>query len=254
MNIAVITGASSGLGKVITEEIHNFFVFDEVWIISRSEEKLKKVNCKFKTKIISLDLQIYENLLNFKNLLKEENPNISLLINCAGYGKFGSYNAVNLDSSLGMIDLNCRALTAVTEICIPYMKNNSQILQVCSVASFIPLPKLNIYSASKAFVFNYSLALRNELKPKGIYVSVICPNWIDTEFLSVAENTATPKAIKSYMFKKSPEFIANKALIGLKKKKHLILPSAFCKVFFVLSRILPKPLLIKLWLTNTNKD
>ena len=258
MNIAIITGASSGIGRSITEQLQNFYdknYFDEVWVISRSEEKLKTIKSSFKIRVIPLNLQSYESILLLKNMLELEKPTVKVLINCAGFGKFGSYKDINLDSSLGMIDLNCKALVGLTEIAIPFMKSGSAILQFCSVASFLPLPLMNVYAASKAFVQSYSLALYKELKPKKIHVTTVCPSWVKTEFLSVAEKTkADKKAVKSYAFMLTPIKVANLSLKALKNKKAFKIPGVAAKLLFVLSKITPKRLAMNAWLLNCNKD
>jgi oxidoreductase, short-chain dehydrogenase/reductase family len=254
MKIAVVTGASSGIGKRLAERLYGYFTdVDEIWVIARSREKLLNLRCGVKTKVIPLDLQLYESILTLERLFKQHKPDIRVLINCAGFGKFGSYNDIELDSSLGMIDLNCRALVGVTEAALPYMGKGSRILQVCSISAFQPLPMLNVYAASKAFVLSYSLALSEEVKPRGIYLTVLCPNWVNTEFFKVAENTKNPGAIKSYPFIMSPERVANTALSALKAGRLMKIPGVSGKILYAANKIIPKRAIMRLWLMNCNK-
>lgn len=256
MNIAVITGASSGIGKEMTETLHNYFNdIDEVWVIARSEEKLKQLKSKFKIKVVAMDLLETQNLEVLKEMFQKNNVNIKILINSAGYGKFGSFKNIDTGSSLGMIDLNCRALVGVTEISIPFMQKGARILQVCSVASFLPIPLINVYAASKAFVQSYSLALKQELKSLGISVTTLCPNWTNTSFFKVAENVdSSKKAVKNYMFMLSPQKVAKVGLLALKKRKTFSIPGISGKLLFVATKLVPKRLAMKAWLINCNKE
>lgn len=255
MNIAVITGASSGIGKVMSETLHNYFNdIDEIWAIARSEDKLKALNTKIPVKVVKLDLTKEESLNEYSNLLNKEKPNIKVLINSAGYGKFGKYNEISSAASLGMIDLNCKALVSVTNSSIPYMQKDAGILQICSVASFLPLPLGNVYAASKAFVQSYSLALMEELKPLKISVTTLCPFWTNTEFFAVAEDVnSSKKAVKSYTGMLPPEKVAKVGLKALKNKKAFAIPGFYGKGLFVLSKFVPKRLAMKIWLLNCNK-
>lgn len=255
MNIAVITGASSGIGKVMAESLHNYFEgIDEIWAIARSEDKLKALNTKIPVKVVKLDLTKDECLKEYSRLLEQENPNIKVLINSAGYGKFGKPCEISQEATLGMIDLNCKALVSVTGSSLPYMQQNARILQICSVASFIPLPNINVYGATKSFVSSYSLALSEELKPYKISVTTLCPFWTNTEFFAVAEDVnSNTKAVKSYTGMLSPEKVAEVGLKALKNKKAFAIPGFYGKALFVLSKLVPKRLAMKAWLLNCNK-
>lgn len=255
MNIAVITGASSGIGKVMAETLHNYFNdIDEIWVIARSEDKLNALNTKILKRVIKLDLTQDESLKEYAALLNKEKPNVKVLINSAGYGKFGKYSDISEDATLGMIDLNCKALVSVTNSTLAYMQKDARILQICSVASFMPLPMLNVYAASKAFVNSYSLALSEELKPRGITVTTLCPFWTDTEFFAVAEDVnSQQRAVKSYSGMLPPQKVAEVGLKALKKKKAFAIPGFMGKVLLVLSKLAPKRFAMKVWLLNCNK-
>ncbi len=255
MNIAVITGASSGIGKVMAETLHNYFSgIDEIWVIARSEDKLNLLNTKIPKKVIKLDLTKDECLIEYTKMLEANKPNIKVLINSAGYGKFGKQSEISNEAALGMIDLNCKALVSVTNSSVKYMQKDARILQICSVASFLPLPMINVYGASKAFVQSYSLALSEELKPGGISVTTLCPFWTNTEFFTVAEDVnSSKKAIKSYSGMLPPEKVAQVGLTALKKKKAFAIPGFYGKMLLVLSKLVPKRLAMKVWLLNCNK-
>jgi short-subunit dehydrogenase len=140
-------------------------------------------------RIFSIDLTKESSLMSLRDTLKKEKPEIKWLINAAGYGKIGSVGSVNLGDEMGMVDLNCRALIAVTHMVLPYMSQNSRIIQFASAASFMPQPGFAIYAATKSFVLSYSRALNVELNKKGIYVTAVCPGPVRTEFFDIAETT-----------------------------------------------------------------
>ena len=194
MNIAIITGASSGLGKEFLKQTDSYN-FDEIWVIARQKEKLEALRDIVHTnlKIIPLDLSLNSSFKIYEEELKKEKPNVKLLINCAGFGKFGNYSEIPLEDSLKMIDLNCKALVSMTEKTLPFMNEFSKILQICSSSSFQPLPFANVYASTKAFVLSYSRALNYELKERRILVTAVCPGWVRTNFFETAKKTKNPK-------------------------------------------------------------
>ena len=196
MNIAIITGASSGLGKEFLKQTDSYN-FDEIWVIARQKEKLEALRDIVHTnlKIIPLDLSLNSSFKIYEEELKKEKPNVKLLINCAGFGKFGNYSEIPLEDSLKMIDLNCKALVSMTEKTLPFMNEFSKILQICSSSSFQPLPFANVYASTKAFVLSYSRALNYELKERRILVTAVCPGWVRTNFFETAKKTKNPNAV-----------------------------------------------------------
>ena len=201
MNIAIITGASSGLGKEFLKQTDSYN-FDEIWVIARQKEKLEALRDIVHTnlKIIPLDLSLNSSFKIYEEELKKEKPNVKLLINCAGFGKFGNYSEIPLEDSLKMIDLNCKALVSMTEKTLPFMNEFSKILQICSSSSFQPLPFANVYASTKAFVLSYSRALNYELKERRILVTAVCPGWVRTNFFETAKKTKNPNAVNNYAF------------------------------------------------------
>ena len=192
MRIAIVTGASSGMGREFVKQVSKKEKFDEIWVIARRKEALERLKKEVKAKIrpITLDLQNPESFETYKKLLAEEKPEVALLANIAGYGKFGKYDEISLEDCLGMIDLNCKALVAMSQLTIPYMKRGSKILQLDSLSAFQPVPYLNVYGSSKSFVLSYSRALNRELKTKGIRVMSVNPGWVKTEFFDHATKSS----------------------------------------------------------------
>ena len=193
MRIAIITGASSGMGRELALQISEKEHFDEIWVIARREEALAKLKEEIKTTVrpIALDLTKAESFQEYETLLQKENPEVTFLANVAGFGKFGRYDEVPLQDCMDMIDLNCKALVAITQLTLPYMKKGSRILQLDSLSAFQPVPYLNVYGSTKSFVLSYSRALNRELKTSGIRVMSVNPGWVKTEFFEHAEQSSS---------------------------------------------------------------
>ena len=191
MNIAIVTGASSGMGREFVLQLSNYVQVDEIWAIARRQEALESMQQETATPVrpISLDLSVPACLSRFAKLLEAEKPNIKLLVNAAGFGKFGAYYKVSIEDDCKMIDLNCKALVVMTRLCLPYMKQGSHILQLDSLSAFQPVPWITTYGATKSFVLSYSRAMNRELKPRGIRMMAMNPGWVKTEFFNHAFQT-----------------------------------------------------------------
>lgn len=191
MNIAVVTGASSGMGREFVRQLNTYCQVDEIWAIARREDALLQLAKEVCVPVrpIPLDLCVEESFDRLQDLLSQEKPEIKLLVNAAGFGKFGDYQDIPLQEDCRMIDLNCKALVAVTRICLPYMKKGSYVLQLDSLSAFQPVPYITTYGATKAFVLSYTRALSRELRPRGIRMMAMNPGWVKTEFFDHALQT-----------------------------------------------------------------
>lgn len=165
-NIAIVTGASSGIGCEFVKLLLGRGELDEIWIIARNAERLQSMVTEFgdKLKPVPMDVSDIEQIKALTDILKSAEVNICFLVNSAGFGKFGSYSDIGIDESVNMIDLNISGLVAMGLVCLPFMSKGGRIINIASQASFQPLPYLSVYSATKAFVRNYSRALNVELK------------------------------------------------------------------------------------------
>ena len=191
MNIAIVTGASSGMGREFVLQLSDYVKVDEIWAIARRKEALESLRSEVSVPVrpISLDLCGPESFSAITQLLEAEKPNIRLLINAAGFGKFGAYSKVSLDDDCKMIDLNCKALVMMTRLAIPYMDRGSHILQLDSLSAFQPVPYITTYGATKAFVLSYSRSMNRELKARGVRMMAMNPGWVKTEFFNHAFQT-----------------------------------------------------------------
>lgn len=252
-NIAIITGASSGIGRMFAKKIVKQYDFDEIWLVSRTKEKLEelKKEIEIPSKIISLDLIKKESFEKIEKILDEEKPNIQILLNSSGYGIFDEFIKTKKEDCLGMIDLNCRALTELTYLCIPYMKKDGTIINMASVASFSPLPYGSIYAASKAFVLSFSCSLNVELKKKQIHVLASCPYWTNTSFIKESNPT---KTIRKYDCMYETEFVVDKMIKALKKKKDYVVPGFVSKFTHLMTKILPHFLIMKVFVHQQKLD
>ena len=181
--IAIITGASSGLGSDFARELDRQSL-DEIWLIARREDRLLELASTLKNKavVISLDLARESSLKKLGQKILREKPDIRYLVNNAGFGSTGSVYELDSDFQIKMIDLNVRALTAITLIAIPWLSKNSSVIQIASSAGFAPMANFAVYAATKSFVLNFTLALSEELKDRGILVNAVCPGPVKTEF------------------------------------------------------------------------
>lgn len=221
--IAIVTGASSGLGREFIRQMDaDNREYDEFWVIARRKERLEELQEGTRTplRVLPYDLTDKAAIQEIRALLEEEKPDVRLLINAAGFGKIGSYAEIPLEQIDNMIDLNCRAAVDMSQICIPFMQENSHICEICSVAAFQPIQYMNVYAASKSFLYRYSRALRIELLPRKIYVTAVCPYWVkDTEFIPTAadETEGGSKAyFASFPFASTMDIVVSKALLTTK--------------------------------------
>ena len=193
MNIAIVTGASSGMGREFVRQRSDWVRVDEIWAIARRADTLEELKKETAVPVrpVSLDLLKEESFETLQAMLETEKPTISLLVNAAGFGKFGAYHKVSVADDCRMIDLNCKALVVMTRLCIPYMGPGSHILQLDSLSAFQPVPYITTYGATKAFVLSYTRAMIRELKGSGIRMMAMNPGWVKTEFFDHAMQTNT---------------------------------------------------------------
>ncbi len=191
MKIAIVTGASSGMGREFVVQLSDYVQVDEIWVIARREAALGELAHQVKTKVrpVPMDLCDNSSFEAFASLLAQEKPEVKLLVNAAGFGKFGAYHKVSLEDESRMIDLNCKAVVLLTRLCLPYMTSGSHVLQLDSLSAFQPVPYITTYGATKAFVLSYSRAMNRELKSRGIRMMGMNPGWVKTEFFNHAFQT-----------------------------------------------------------------
>ena len=248
--IAIITGASGGIGREFTRLMVRENV-DEIWAIARNETKLVALKKEFGDRVIAIskDLSDPEAVRSIENMLIEEKPVVAYLINNAGIARMGACSDFTIKEVEEIVSLNCTTVATLCAVCIPFMQAGSRILNISSASSFQPLPYLNLYAATKAFVRSYSRALHIELKGKNITVTAVCPGWVDTELLWKKING---KKV-SYPGLVSAGKVAKKALKDAKRGKDMSVCSLYVKNEHVFTKLMPQSVSMAIWLWGIRK-
>ena len=246
MNIAIITGASSGMGKEFVIQADARYQLDEIWVIARRTERLLELQDAVKTKIVplSLDLTKTESFETLKQKLEEENPNVKLLVNASGFGKFATFTESNIESNANMCDLNLKAMIMATQIVLPFIHEGGKIIEVGSLSSFEPVPHLSVYAATKAAVLSFTRALAHELKPKKIRALCLCPYWVKTEFFLRADEK---EKMQKFDAMYEADFVVKVAYNALDKtKKDYVVPGAYAKLLRVVVKFVSHKFMMKI--------
>ena len=251
MKIAIVTGASSGMGREFVRQLHNYIQPDQIWAIARREAALEALAAETAIPVrpIVLDLGKETSFQAFADLLKNEKPEVELLVNAAGFGKFGDFQQIPMDDDLRMVDLNCKALVAMTRIVLPYMHRGSHILQLDSLSAFQPVPYITTYGATKAFVLSYTRACNAELKPQGIRMMAMNPAWVKTEFFNHAFQTNNRVQYFNYI-QEADEVVAKGLKDLYKSKKDVSIPGLGVKLQVLGVKLLPHSLVMKVWMNQ----
>lgn len=253
--IAVVTGASSGMGAEFAEFVDRTEKdIDEIWLIARRRERLEKVaeGLQHQTKVLPMDLLDTGNFPALERKLQQEHAQVGLFINCAGYAKIGNYAAVSREESERLVDLNCRAAVDSTVTVLPFMRAGDRIIEICSTAAFQPLQHFNIYAAAKSFLYYYCRALRMELLPRKISVTAVCPYWVkDTEFISVARDGEKMKegksAIRNFAFSTTRARVVRRAMRSSRMGFAVSTPGIVCFFHRMFSKVIAKESLLYIW-------
>lgn len=247
--IAIITGADSGLGREYTQRIAEDPNIDEVWALAKTPARLQRLVQDFGQRIIPVQIDLTDpgQLADFHRRLTAEQPQIFWLINNAGSGKFGPFEKIKTLDAVHIVDLNCRAVIAMTSICLPYMTAGSRIIHTASQAAFQPLPYFSVYAASKAFIDRFSMALAVELKPRGIAVTSVCPCWMRTPFIMKAKTNTHPSVTRLFPIT-NPAPVAQKALADSRKGKSHSIYGILTQISCWAAKLLSQNLIMMLWL------
>jgi short-subunit dehydrogenase len=240
MKIAIITGASSGIGREFARQLDREGL-DQLWLIARRGELLEQLQSELSTacRLFPMDLKNQDEIESLRPLLESERPNISMLVNNAGFGKMGDFADAPLKHQLGMVEVNVSALVHITHLALPFMSRGSTLIHISSISGFAPLGAFNVYAASKAFVTFFSIALVSELKERGIHSLAVCPGPVETEF---GKKSAKGSGRQKKMFTKKadPAAVVAKALRDARKKKTYSIYGLKANLIHLLVRFLPK--------------
>lgn len=245
--VAVITGASSGMGREFAKMIDKKFnCIDEIWLIARRKDRLEEVREEINKPSIIICHDVSEESFAeyYRKMLKQERAGIKLLINCAGYGIIGSVADTGYDVSVGMVKTNCEGLTTVTHLSLPYMLEKSRIINLASSAAFLPQPDFAIYAATKSYVLSFSRALNMELRDKQVFVTAVCPGPVATDFFRIAEDGQKRIWYKE-LFMVDCHSVVNQALEDSIARKELSIYGLAMKAFYILSKRIPHRFILK---------
>lgn len=247
MKIAIVTGASSGMGREFVRQIECMYNdLDEIWVVARRRERLEELVQQTKTNVRMFvgDLQNDEIYKEIETNLKSLNPNVDILVNAAGFGKIGYVDEITCKAQIDMVHLNCMALVHMTKLCISYMRKGSCVINLASASAFCPQPGFGVYAATKSFVLSFSRSLRVELENKGIGVTTVCPGPVETEFFKVSgkkENNGMKDSVTA-----KPEKVVSKALRDTRKGKALSVYGISMKMCRIATKLIPHSVILKI--------
>ncbi len=250
MSIAIVTGASSGIGREFVRQLNKTLGIEEFWLVARRTEPMEELarELSLRASVISADLCTEEGIAALSQRLEQEKPSVRYLVNAAGFGKFGTFSELSESEVARMIDLNVKATVLITHRVIPYMERGGRIIELGSGSCFTPLPNFNVYAASKAFVLHYTKALNYELRPYGVRATCFCPGWVDTAFLGIATKEANvhrPKQMKPLL---RAEDVVRRAIKASVRGRCMCVTNWYTKMQHVLFKLLPDRLLTGMWL------
>lgn len=255
MSIAIITGASSGIGREFAKQMKESLGISEFWFIARRADRMEELRCELgvKAKIIPADLSAEAGIEAVRSELEREKPTVKFLINAAGFGVFGTFDEIDSKTVSDMIDLNVKALVLITHMTVPYMERGGRIIELGSGSCFTPLPAFNTYASSKAFVLHYTKALNYEIKSRGLRATCFCPGWVETEFLGKAASSGVtaPKKTKPLL---KVEYVVRKCLRASVRGRSMCVVNWYTKMQHVLFKLLPDSILTKIWMGMLEKS
>lgn len=244
--IAIVTGASSGMGKAFALKL-DAVGLDEIWGVALDREGLDETAEQMVTPMRTFAVDLTRDGIDIvRAALEEARPDIKWLINAGGFGKFGRYDEIPVEQSTNMIRLNCEALVAMTEHCLPYMQAGARIAEFSSVAAFQPTPYQNVYAATKAFVHSYARALNVELRPRKIKVCAVCPFWTRSNFFERAGQNERHVVIK-FVAMYSPDEVVKRAYKDMMRGKDISICGATARAQVRMVRIVPTTAVMNAW-------
>jgi uncharacterized protein len=247
---ALITGASSGLGaefaRQLAPDVHALV------LVARRMERLDGLKSELESAYQGLKVYVYgadlgseDQRVAFVEWLASQNLKVHFLINNAGLGDQGTFDSSDWNRIKAILEVNISALTHLTHLLLPSMtlSGRAAILNVSSVAGFLPLPNIAVYAATKAYVTSLSEALAIELRPKGITVTALCPGPVATEFHSVAQRpgVGTPESHVDSMpaFVVTPEEAVRTALVAVSRGRARVVPGLLLCIAMGLTAVVP---------------
>lgn len=249
--IAIVTGASSGMGRQFARTAADHADFDELWAIARRADRLSALADELKGKTavvpVPLDLEDSAAIDALGERISREEAEVVLLVNAAGFGKFQAVTDVPKGRADGMLALNCRAMMDMCYTCLPHMRSGAKILNIASVAGFQPVPYICEYAATKAFVLSFSRGLWKEQRGNGITVTALCPYWTKTEFFDVAQLKDSDNIITYFNAMYEAEDVVARGWRDLMKGRDVSTFGFIARAQIALVKLLPHRLVMWIW-------
>lgn len=239
MKIALVTGASSGIGREFARQIVKLYRnLDEIWLVARRTERLQELEKEFTVPVRIFDGDLNQDYIyeRIEKELERKNAEIRILVNSAGCGLSGCFGEREQDTELRMVKLNCQSLTRMLLLCRPFLGRGSRVINLASAAAFAPQPGFAIYAASKSYVYRLSMAIREEWKPAEIFVTVVCPGPVDTEFFA---HSGELLGKSNKVTKVDPKAVARKALLDAVDHRCVSVYGTSMKVARIAGKLLP---------------
>ncbi len=239
---ALITGASAGLGKLFAEKLaeRGYALIITARRQDRLDAQAKEITEKYGVRVetLSADLSAYDDIRAVEEKTRSAD-NLSVLINNAGYGVPGFYHEIDVDKNTDMCRVHIEATMRLIHAALPNMmaRKNGTIINVSSIASFVPVPKGTTYCATKSYLTMFSECLDMEVAPHGVHVQALCPGFTRTEFHEAAEYSKEEiSQIPGWMWLKA-ERVVNDSLTGMDKGKCIIIPGMQYKLLMFLYKL-----------------
>lgn len=249
MKIAIVTGASSGMGREFVRQLGYFYKnLDEIWVIARRKERLEALakESRVPLRIFAGDLQKKKVYKELRDALEKEQPDLRMLVNSAGFGKSGGVEEILSEKfriQTDMVDVNCRSLTRMTLLCLPFLQEGSRIVNLASASAFCPQPYFSVYAATKSYVLSFSRSLGEELRKRGIVVTAVCPGPVDTEFF---EFSGKPQNILKKLTMAKADRVVHQALKDCRSGKSVSVYGIPMKLTYLGTKLLPHGFLVRM--------
>ena len=240
------------MGRDFVKELQKEKNVNEIWMIARRKARLDAMAEKSNGRLraFALDLTDMSSFQYFEDCLTKEKPQILYLINAAGAGRMGNVEEIAYKDHAFVLDINGRALTCMSRICLPYMGKGSRIIQLCSGSAFLPQAEFASYAASKSYVLSFSRALGQEVKKKGITVTAVCPGPVNTEFFEAAGSEIVP-AKKRFLVESKD--VVRKAMKDAKSGKELSVYGISMKFVHLAGKLMPTRVVLSVMNEMMNK-
>ena len=246
---AVVTGASSGIGAAIAEElaIKGYHII----LVGRNQKRLNEnaaslaSQFKVQTEIVVADLSTFEGINSLETAIQQHAADLEILVNNAGVGIWGKFQTLSWKDQYDMLTINNTALLKLTHAVLPIFAQQKKgyILNVASTAGFQAVPGMAVYSASKIFVLQFSRGLAVEQKDTGVQITCVCPGATETSFVEAAGMKGSHLEQQAEKFNMSPKAVAAAAVKGMFAGKTVVTPGIINQLNYVAAKILPRKIL-----------